>query len=104
MIDPAVFRRINPNYQLSYIKNDKLDQDKDNNGEDESDNCSCGDNEDDSENEKDKMRMVLWKDYRGKKLTIKLPQSVSASCGLAWASTRSCWLPTGPTIDLACNH
>jgi hypothetical protein len=78
MIDPAIFRRINPNYQLSYIKHDELDQDEDNDEDedDESDGCGCGDDEDDSENEKDKMRMVMWKDHKGKKWPIKLPQSV----------------------------
>jgi hypothetical protein len=77
MIDPAVFRRVNPNYQLSCIKHDELDQDEDNDDEyDESDNCSGGDDEDDSENAKDEMRMIMWKDHRGKKWPIKLPQSV----------------------------
>jgi hypothetical protein len=76
MIDPAIFRRINPNYQLSYIKHDELDQDEDDDDEDESDDCCCDEDEDDSENEKDKLRMVMWKDHRGKKWPIKLPQSV----------------------------
>jgi hypothetical protein len=76
MIDPAIFRRINPNYQLSYIKHDELDQDEDDDHEDESDDCCCDEDEDDSEKEKDKLRTVMWKDHRGKKWPIKLPQSV----------------------------
>jgi hypothetical protein len=77
MIDPAIFRRINPNYQLSYIKHDELDQDEDNDeDEDESDDCCCEDDEEDSEKEQDKLRTVMWKDHRGKKWPIKVPQSV----------------------------
>jgi hypothetical protein len=77
MIDPAIFRRINPNYQLSYIKHDELDQDEEKDDEDdESEDCGCGDDDEDgSENEKDKMRMVMWRDHKGKKWPIKLPQS-----------------------------
>jgi hypothetical protein len=77
MIDPAIFRRINPNYQLSYIKHDELDQDEEEqNDEDESDDCCCSDDEEGSETEKDKLRMVMWKDQSGKKWPIKIPQSV----------------------------
>jgi len=75
MVDPAIFRRINPNYQLSYIKHDELDQDEEGSG-DESDNCCCEDSEEGSDTEKDKMRMVMWKDQKGKKWPIKVPQSV----------------------------
>lgn len=79
MIDPAIFRRINPNYQLSYIKHDELNQDEDkeeDEEDDDSEDCCCEDEEDGSDNEKDKMRMVMWKDKKGKKWPIKLPQSV----------------------------
>ena len=76
MIDPAIFRRINPNYQLSYIKHDELNQDEEDDDEDESEGCGCSDDEDGSDNEKDKMRTVMWKDHKGKKWPIKLPQSV----------------------------
>jgi len=76
MIDPAIFRRINPNYQLSYIKHDELDQDEDDDDDSESDCCGCSDDEDGSDSEKDKMRTVMWKDQKGKKWPIKLPQSV----------------------------
>lgn len=77
MIDPAIFRRINPNYQLSYIKHDELNQDEDNEDEEDGDSedCCCEDEEDGSDQEKDKMRMVMWKDRKGKKWPIKLPQS-----------------------------
>jgi hypothetical protein len=77
MIDPAIFRRINPNYQLSYIKHDELNQDEENGeDDDESDDCCCEDDEDNSDSGKDKLRMVMWKDHKGKKWPIKLPQSV----------------------------
>ena len=73
MIDPAIFRRINPNYQLSYIKHDELDEDED---DDDSEDCGCSDDEDDSGDEQDRIRTVMWKDHRGKKWPISLPQSV----------------------------
>lgn len=79
MIDPAIFRRINPNYQLSYIKHDELNQDEDKEDEDDDDDsedCCCEDEEDGSDNEKDKLRMVMWKDKKGKKWPIKVLQSV----------------------------
>jgi hypothetical protein len=77
MIDPAIFRRINPNYQLSYIKHDELDNDEEAEDDDESDDCcGCPDEEEGSETEKDKMRMVMWKDKNGMKWPIELPQSV----------------------------
>ncbi|KAH7385512.1 hypothetical protein DE146DRAFT_621615 [Phaeosphaeria sp. MPI-PUGE-AT-0046c] len=78
MIDPAIFRRINPNYQLSYIKHDELNQDEENDedDDDDSEDCGCDDEEDGSDKERDKMRMVMWKDRKGKKWPIKLPQSV----------------------------
>lgn len=75
MIDPAIFRRINPNYQLSYIKHDELDQDDDDD-DDSDDCCGCSDDEEGSETEKDRMRTVMWKDHKGKKHPIQLPQSV----------------------------
>jgi SpoVK/Ycf46/Vps4 family AAA+-type ATPase len=74
MIDPAIFRRINPNYQLSYIKHDELNEDEDDNDSEE--DCGCSGDEDDSENEGDKIRTVMWKDHRGKKWPISLAQSV----------------------------
>ncbi|KAF2818917.1 hypothetical protein CC86DRAFT_308344 [Ophiobolus disseminans] len=77
MIDPAIFRRINPNYQLSYIKHDELDQDDDDDDDDDSDDdCGCSGDENGSDSEKDKMRTVMWKDNKGNKWPIKLPQSV----------------------------
>jgi len=78
MIDPAIFRRINPNYQLSYLKHDELDQDEEGGEDDESDDCCCEDDdeEDGDDTEKDKLRMVMWKDSKGRKHPIKLPQSV----------------------------
>jgi hypothetical protein len=76
MIDPAIFRRINPNYQLSYIKHDELSQDDvDDDDGDDSDDCGCSGGEDD-DRETDKLRTVMWKDHKGKKWPIMLPQSV----------------------------
>ncbi|KAF2028359.1 hypothetical protein EK21DRAFT_69964 [Setomelanomma holmii] len=74
MIDPAIFRRINPNYQLSYIKHDELNQDEEDD-DDKSEDCCCSD-DDESDREQDEMRTVMWKDQKGKKWPIKLPQSV----------------------------
>ncbi|KAH4599395.1 hypothetical protein HBI82_168100 [Parastagonospora nodorum] len=78
MIDPAIFRRINPNYQLSYIKHDELEQDEEGGDEDDSDDCCCEDDDEEegSSTDKDKLRMVMWKDSNGTKHPIKLPQSV----------------------------
>lgn len=78
MIDPAIFRRINPNYQLSYLKHDELDQDEEGGEDDDSDDCCCEDDDEEggSDTEKDKLRMVMWKDSKGRKHPIKLPQSV----------------------------
>ncbi|CAO2653481.1 Nn.00g028920.m01.CDS01 [Neocucurbitaria sp. VM-36] len=78
MIDPAIFRRINPNYSLSYIKHDELDHDEEEEEDDGDDeDCCCGSDEDsDEEKEKDKMRLVMWKDKKGKKHPIRVLQSV----------------------------
>jgi hypothetical protein len=76
MIDPAIFRRINPNYQLSYIKHDELNQDEDDDDDTEDDSEDCCGSEDDADREKDKLRTVMWKDHKGNKWPIKLPQSV----------------------------
>ncbi|KAH9870865.1 hypothetical protein J1614_006437 [Plenodomus biglobosus] len=74
MIDPAIFRRINPNYPYSYLKHDELDQDgEDVDDDDESDCCGCGSGEDDSET--DKLRVIMWKDSKGKKHPIQVYQS-----------------------------
>jgi hypothetical protein len=76
MVDPAIFRRINPNYQLSYIKHDELNQDEEDDEEDESDESCCSGNDKESIKGQDKLRTVMWKDQRGKKWPVKLPQSV----------------------------
>ncbi|KAH9863030.1 hypothetical protein IAQ61_009305 [Plenodomus lingam] len=72
MIDPAIFRRINPNYPFSYLKHDELDQDGEND-DDESDCCGCGSGED--EGGTDKLRVIMWKDSKGKKHPIQVYQS-----------------------------
>ncbi|KAJ4364446.1 hypothetical protein N0V83_009040 [Neocucurbitaria cava] len=78
MVDPAIFRRINPNYALSYIKHDELDHDEEEEeDEDDEEDCCCGSDENsDEEKEKDKLRLVMWKDKKGKKHPIRVPQSV----------------------------
>jgi hypothetical protein len=77
MVDPAIFRRINPNYPLSYLKQDELAQNEEGDeDEDDSDDCCCGFDEEGEEEEKDKMRIVMWKDKKGKKHPIRVPQSV----------------------------
>lgn len=40
MVDPAIHRRINPNYPVSTVKKDSLEG---NNGDDSDDECGCGD-------------------------------------------------------------
>ncbi|KAL5114861.1 hypothetical protein ACEQ8H_007238 [Pleosporales sp. CAS-2024a] len=77
MIDPAIFRRINPNYQLSYLKQDELNQDEEQAENDSSDDCCCeGDDGYGSDMEKDKLRVVMWKDNTGQKWPITVSQSV----------------------------
>ncbi|KAF2623289.1 hypothetical protein BU25DRAFT_414542 [Macroventuria anomochaeta] len=79
MVDPAIFRRIQPNYPLSYIKPDELNREDDEAGQEMSDDCCCSSDDDDvSDSEKpetDPMRVVLWKDSKGKKHPIKVLQS-----------------------------
>lgn len=77
MVDPAIFRRINPNYPLSYIKQDELDEDDEGDEEDdEEDECCCSsDSDEESGKEKDRLRTVMWKDHTGKKHPIRVYQS-----------------------------
>ncbi|KAA8611698.1 aaa family atpase [Pyrenophora tritici-repentis] len=76
MVDPAIFRRINPNYPLSYLKQDELAQNEEEEDEDDDDDCCCESDEEEKNEEKDKMRIVMWKDKKGKKHPIRVPQSV----------------------------
>jgi len=77
MVDPAIFRRINPNYPLSYLKQDELAQNEEEGDDDEDDDdCCCESDGEEEEEEKDKMRIVMWKDKKGKKHPIRVPQSV----------------------------
>ncbi|KAH7359851.1 hypothetical protein BKA66DRAFT_426750 [Pyrenochaeta sp. MPI-SDFR-AT-0127] len=79
MVDPAIFRRINPNYSLSYIKHDELDhneEEEDDEDSEEDEDCCCGSEEDEEEKETDKLRLVMWKDQKGKKHPIRVKQSV----------------------------
>lgn len=82
MVDPAIFRRIQPNYPLSYIKPDELSREDEEAEQEMSDDC-CGSSGDDEEEDlsgsekadKDPMRVVMWKDSKGKKHPIKVLQS-----------------------------
>jgi DNA polymerase III delta prime subunit len=76
MVDPAIFRRINPNYPLSYLKQDELAQNEEEEGDDDEDCCCGSDEEGEEEEDKDKLRLVMWKDKKGKKHPIHVPQSV----------------------------
>ncbi|KAJ4355255.1 hypothetical protein N0V95_003085 [Ascochyta clinopodiicola] len=92
MVDPAIFRRVQPNYPLSYIKQDELDRE----GEEleVSDDCCCSNGEDDGElsdsekPDKDPLRVVMWKDSKGKKHPITVFQSqVDAENGVGENAT-----------------
>ncbi|KAF3038741.1 hypothetical protein E8E11_000692 [Didymella keratinophila] len=80
MVDPAIFRRVQPNYPLSYIKPDELNREDEEAEQEMSGDC-CGSSDDDedlSESEKpakDPMRVVMWKDSKGKTHPIQVPQS-----------------------------
>jgi DNA polymerase III delta prime subunit len=74
MVDPAIFRRINPNYQLSYIKQDEVGADSD------SGSCSDCDNDSDVDSESEQhsgslmpKRLIMWKDKKGRKHLIPVP-------------------------------
>ncbi|EMD93836.1 hypothetical protein COCC4DRAFT_76131 [Bipolaris maydis ATCC 48331] len=73
MIDPAMFRRMNPNYPLSYLRPDELADNEDNDDDEE---CCCNSSEDEDGEKKERMRTVMWKDRRGRKHAIRVPQSV----------------------------
>lgn len=75
MVDPAIFRRINPNYPLSYIKQDELGQDESDSDSDSDASGCCSDSESGSDDEKPKGRLVMWKDKDGKKHLIRIPPS-----------------------------
>ncbi|KAF2713337.1 P-loop containing nucleoside triphosphate hydrolase protein [Pleomassaria siparia CBS 279.74] len=70
MIDPAIFRRINPNYQLSYIKQDEV-------AKDDSDSESDSD-KDSEDSDAEPTRLILWKDKHGKKHLINVPVNTNA--------------------------
>lgn len=76
MVDPAIFRRINPNYPLSYLRQDELAQNEDEEDDEDDEDCGCGSDEEEEEEEKDKMRIIMWKDKKGKKHPIRVLQSV----------------------------
>ncbi|KAJ4377050.1 hypothetical protein N0V86_006490 [Didymella sp. IMI 355093] len=106
MVDPAIFRRVQPNYPLSYIKPDELSREDEEAEKEMSDDCcSSDDDEDLSESEKpdkDPMRVVIWKDSKGKKHPIKVLQSqIDAENGVGNNETTK--LETDDEGDMA-NH
>jgi hypothetical protein len=69
MIDPAIFRRINPNYPLSYVRNK---HDEPGNIGDSSSSSSESDSESDSSSEEE-VRTIGYKDRKGKKHFVTVP-------------------------------
>lgn len=69
MVDPSIFRRVNPNYLISLVKTNDLDEDE-NDTDDCSDCCKSGDSDDDGvvgstdytdKRKKDKGSKTKWK-------------------------------------------
>lgn len=86
MVDPALFRRLNANYPLSYIKADDLNhEEEDDEDDDEDEGCSeCegeansgSDCDSDNEKPKNKGRLVRWKNSKGERFLIRLPAAES---------------------------
>ncbi|KAH6629349.1 hypothetical protein C7974DRAFT_413156 [Boeremia exigua] len=106
MVDPAIFRRVQPNYPLSYIRPDELNREDEEIEQELSDDCGCSsDDEDASESEKpekDPVRVVLWKDSTGKKHPIHVFQSaIDAENGVGGNETTQ--LDTDTDTNMA-NH
>lgn len=75
MIDPAIFRRINPNYPFSYLKQDEFNEEGgEEDNDSDSEDCDCVSN-DEVEEDTDRLRLVMWKDKKGKKHPIHVFQS-----------------------------
>jgi hypothetical protein len=70
MVDPAIFRRINPNYPLSYIrhKEEEIDDDSDDSDSD----CGCDSDSDDGD-DTPATRVVVYKDKKGKVHLVEVP-------------------------------
>jgi adenylate kinase family enzyme len=75
MVDPAIFRRIQPNYYLSYIKQDEVGADSDSGSCSDCDNDSDADSEGERSGSSTPKRLVVWKDKKGKKHLIPMPVS-----------------------------
>jgi hypothetical protein len=74
MIDPTIFRRINPNYSVSNVKPKDPDilSDEEDSDEDSEDCCGCSDTED---GEKVKYVTKVYKDSDGEVRMVKFPKS-----------------------------
>lgn len=107
MVDPAIFRRINPNYPLSYIKADGQDDSDDDNDSDCGCSCSDGDEADDEE----QTRIVVFKDKKGTfhfaevpagttvaDLTAQKLESVEKEDGLTHTFTEELLLIASPVV------
>jgi hypothetical protein len=78
MVDPATFRRINPNYPISFIKpheDDELSDDDD----DYSDDCSCCGDSDDEQDQGRGLDSLLQNDHGEPKTKIKYTQKPDGS-------------------------
>lgn len=76
MVDPAIFRRIQPNYQLSYIKQDEVSQDDSDSDSSSSSRGSDADSE--SSGDSGPKHLVMWKDKKGRKHFIPVPVDPNA--------------------------
>jgi SpoVK/Ycf46/Vps4 family AAA+-type ATPase len=76
MVDPAIFRRIQANYPLNYVKNrdDEMSDDED----DEEEEACCCDSDSDNEDEK-QMKYVYIKDKKGLYHLVQVPKGGDVS-------------------------
>ncbi|CAI6334154.1 unnamed protein product [Periconia digitata] len=117
MVDPALFRRIESNYPLSYIRADELDNEDEDDDSDSGGGCGCGsgsdseeeqeeaddedgDNDPSSKIKKPKGRVVMWKDKNGKRYLIR----VSSSTPGPDITSQSLDVVHDPESDASNNH
>lgn len=83
MVDPAIFRRINPNYYVSMVRPKDHDIISDDELSDEETNCCCrsGNDSDNPDGKTEKMKYVtkFFKDKKGKVRSMRLTQEDVAS-------------------------
>ncbi|KAI0016091.1 hypothetical protein F4780DRAFT_713665 [Xylariomycetidae sp. FL0641] len=86
MVDPAIHRRINPNYPVSLVRPKDHDLISDPEDSDEEDGCGCGDDSDDDEagagnsllpaDEQVKCKTKYFKDDKGNIQMARIPKSM----------------------------